>query len=367
MKNVSKLIGVIALVAIIGFSMAACGGDGDDNNNNNNNNSNNNNSNQTPVASDYTIGNLSQTAGSVTAVTITPNSGKSTGTVSNIKYTGSATIPQTAGTYAVTFDVAAVTGWNAATNLSAGNLVVTGGSPSVSYIITGSGTLFTATKSGATVGTANQSITSVINAIQTDANGANVAIQFGNGTAILDIDGESAFFGGTWGIITITGKIISANRYTITLTSTASVSINSTADISNRNTAISGGGSPSTTGIYNGGTGTVTISGGTVTALTAIQNTGTGSVIINSGTVSGTGELGSGISNSTNGTVTINGGTVSATSANTSTGAITNHGTVTINGGTVSAPNGCYAILNNLGGTVTISPSAVINGSKSGC
>jgi hypothetical protein len=77
--------------------------------------------NQTPVASDYNIGNLTQTAGSVTAVTITPKSGKSSGAVS-IKYAGSSTIPQTAGTYAVTFDVTAASGWNAATGLSAGTL-----------------------------------------------------------------------------------------------------------------------------------------------------------------------------------------------------------------------------------------------------
>ena len=80
--------------------------------------------NQTPVPSDYIIGNLNQTARSVTAVTITANSGKSPGTVSNIRYNNSTTIPQTAGTYAVTFDVAAAAGWSAAIGLSAGNLVV---------------------------------------------------------------------------------------------------------------------------------------------------------------------------------------------------------------------------------------------------
>jgi hypothetical protein len=80
--------------------------------------------NQTPVADDYTFGNLSQTAGSVTAVTITAKNGKSPGTVSNIRYTGSPMIPQTAGSYAVTFDVAAASGWNAATGLYAGSLTV---------------------------------------------------------------------------------------------------------------------------------------------------------------------------------------------------------------------------------------------------
>jgi len=79
--------------------------------------------NQTPVASDYTIGNLNQLAGHVVEVNITAKSGKSTGEVS-IKYAGNTAIPQTAGTYSVTFDVASATGWNAATNLSAGSLVI---------------------------------------------------------------------------------------------------------------------------------------------------------------------------------------------------------------------------------------------------
>jgi len=111
--NIIKLFGVIILVLVIEFSMIAC----DDGNKPES-------TNQTPVASDYTIDNLNQTAGSVTAVTITPKRGKSSGTV-NIKYDESAMPPQIAGTYVVTFDVAAVSGWNAATNLSAGNLVVT--------------------------------------------------------------------------------------------------------------------------------------------------------------------------------------------------------------------------------------------------
>ena len=87
-------------------------------------NNNNQHQNQTPVASHYTFGNLAQTAGSVTAVTITANAGASPGAVVNIRYNGNTEIPQTAGTFAVTFDVEAAEGWNSATGLSAGNLVV---------------------------------------------------------------------------------------------------------------------------------------------------------------------------------------------------------------------------------------------------
>jgi len=77
--------------------------------------------NQTPVATDFVVGNLNQTAGSVTAVTITPKQGKSTGAIT-IFYNGSTALPTNAGSYTVTFNVAAVTGWNAATGLAAGTL-----------------------------------------------------------------------------------------------------------------------------------------------------------------------------------------------------------------------------------------------------
>jgi len=80
--------------------------------------------NQTPVVGDYNIsGNFTQTAGSVTAVTVTAKEGKSPGTVT-VLYNGSTTIPQTVGSYPVTFNVAIATGWNAANGLSAGMLEV---------------------------------------------------------------------------------------------------------------------------------------------------------------------------------------------------------------------------------------------------
>ena len=89
-----------------------------------------NTSNQTPVADDYTFGNLNQMAGSVTAVTITAKSDKSPGVIGNIRYSGSPTLPQTVGNFTVTFDVAAAAGWNAASNLSAGTLTIIAASTS---------------------------------------------------------------------------------------------------------------------------------------------------------------------------------------------------------------------------------------------
>jgi hypothetical protein len=77
----------------------------------------------TPVATDFDIGNLTQIAGQVTPVTITPKEGKSTGKIT-IYYNGSTYLPTAIGTYEVTFDVAAAYGWNAANGLSGGTLTI---------------------------------------------------------------------------------------------------------------------------------------------------------------------------------------------------------------------------------------------------
>jgi hypothetical protein len=166
------------------------------------------------------------------------------------------------------------------------------------YIITGSGTTFTATKNGATVGTGNQALSDIISAIRTDANGANCTIQFGNGTTVLDVGNDYAFFGNpilggtSWGVITITGKI-KASYDAISLSS--GVTVISTADITadNGNRALKNDG------------GTITITSGTISGYTIGNN-----------------------SNSTNiATMVINGGTINAR--------ISNGGALTINNGTI--------------------------------
>jgi len=117
MKNLRKLFGIVSIIAIIACTMAACELFNDKPQD------------QTPVAGDYDIGNLKQSTNNVTAVTITPKAGKSGG-ARTIYYEGtggsakSITIPQNDGAYVVTFDVAAATGWNAATGLYAGTLIV---------------------------------------------------------------------------------------------------------------------------------------------------------------------------------------------------------------------------------------------------
>jgi hypothetical protein len=76
-----------------------------------------------PVAGDFNISNLFQTVGNVTAVTVTPKPGKSTGAIT-VFYNGSTALPTVAGTYTITFNVSAVTGWNAVTGLNGGILTI---------------------------------------------------------------------------------------------------------------------------------------------------------------------------------------------------------------------------------------------------
>jgi transcription elongation GreA/GreB family factor len=87
-----------------------------------------------PRAEDFTFKKLLQPAATTTDVLIEPKSGKSTGTITiyyegtgTTTYAKSTTHPTAAGTYKVTFDVAAQGAWEAATGLYAGSLkIVTG-------------------------------------------------------------------------------------------------------------------------------------------------------------------------------------------------------------------------------------------------
>ena len=250
-------------------------------------------------------------------------------------------------------------------------------SHAATYVITGSGTSFTARltgTSGTIIGTANTTIQTVIDSIKTNAAGADCTIQFGDGSSTLDIGSAGIKFDGsgtpTWGLITLTGKITNTTSSYVTIELTNGVSITSTADIAN--TADYG------VAVRNSSTGTATISGGTVSAArygsSAITTNSTGKIIVSGSTAKVT--SGSNYQWS-NGTITINGtatdellvitdGTVENTAGgrtirNNSTGAVTinggtfsqevynkSAGTVTINGGTFSQ------VSNDSTGTVTI-------------
>jgi hypothetical protein len=244
-----------------------------------------------------------------------------------------------------------------------------GGQTLTPYIITGSGTDFTATYNGAMVaGAENQPIQTVIDAIKADTTGEDCAIQFGSGGIALSIGTNYISFnnsgGNSWGKITLLGSISSSNTSatagTIVLADT--VSIDSKADVAN---SANGG-----RAINNTGTGTVNITAGTVSSIgangIAINNQSTGVIA-----VSGTALVTSASNSTTAGTITLNndgtdtaarlivsGGTVK----NTSSGkAIFNgsRGAVHISGGTVEANTG-QAIYDYNRGKITISGAALV-------
>jgi len=95
----------------------------------------------TPTAADFTIiGTGSFTYnGSTRPVTVTSKEEKSNGAIT-VKYNGSTTIPSTANTYTVTFDVVEAEDFNAANGLSAGILTIGKATPIVDdFTVSGTG------------------------------------------------------------------------------------------------------------------------------------------------------------------------------------------------------------------------------------
>jgi hypothetical protein len=206
-----------------------------------------------------------------------------------------------------------------------------GVAPGSTYIITGSGTSFTAANSGATIGSG--AIQDVIKAIRTHAAGKNLTIQFGNGTVTLDIGTATAEFnntGGTWGLVTLTGKITSATSTSNsgpqigTIIVRKSVSVTSNADIANTDdhACIA----------FDGGT--LSIIGGNVFSARGYAILNWGTVIISGGMVSTIGLNGATVFSQ--GTLTISGGMVSAQFCD-AVFLASSTATATISGSTVSA------------------------------
>ena len=229
----------------------------------------------------------------------------------------------------------------------------------------------------------NRGIEYIIDDINTNANGANCTIQFGDGSDVLDIGSERIRFWNyplTWGVITLTGKITSIDSYTITIQT--NVSINSTADIGN--TKSGGATATISNGTYEATTGTLTINGGTVSgkiynsailvindgSFNVLDNSQYGTLNIKGRTISSIGTAGSSaitpLSISAGGTVNISGGTITAVYGSF---AIQNSGTLTITNGTVQNTGFAdpIAVSNLSTDTVTIhAPPAVITGGTQG-
>jgi hypothetical protein len=140
MRNTLRLLGIIALAALIGFGLIACN-DGSTSTDDTVNN-------KTPIESDYDIECGEHIYdGYVKVANIQPKSGKSQGAV-HVYYNGKTdkVPPKDIGDYEVTFDVMPVSGWNKAEGLKAGTLSIVSASsvrfhPVVDdFIIEGTGT-----------------------------------------------------------------------------------------------------------------------------------------------------------------------------------------------------------------------------------
>jgi hypothetical protein len=230
------------------------------------------------------------------------------------------------------------------------------------YVITGSGWQFTATKNSVTVGVDNVPIQTVIDFIKTDADGNACTIQFEDGTATLDIGTAKITFdsgsGADWGLITLTGKILAKHHeyQSAPILLKNSVFVNSQADITHVTMEHIYG------AIYIESNGSLTISDGIVKASdvnAAICNASTGKVNITGGKVMADGGYLSTILNNSSGEINISGGIISSTGNYSSTVYNTSTGEVIISGGEVSASGiQGIAIYNNSIGKITVSGDA---------
>jgi fibronectin type 3 domain-containing protein len=132
-KAIRRIAGIIAIVAIIGFIMIACdlGDVGDDGNEK---------LRKTPTVDDFDINGIGTVYfdGEEKSVTITAITDKTSGkitvyyeSIDKETYPKVDVAPIDFGTYNVTFDVAAATGWNSASELSAGTLIIADGAPGI--------------------------------------------------------------------------------------------------------------------------------------------------------------------------------------------------------------------------------------------
>jgi len=182
--------------------------------------------NQTPVIGDFNISGTGTFTynGSSRTVTITPKVGSSQGAIT-VYYNGSMTAPSAVGTYTVTFNVAASTGFNAVTGLSAGTLIINAATPVASdFNISGTG-IFTYNASPMTV-TITPKTGSSQGAITVYYNGATTAPSaVGTYTVTFNVatsTGFNAVTGLSAGTITINTAI-----FTITFNSNGGSTVNS--------------------------------------------------------------------------------------------------------------------------------------------
>ncbi|MCL2185799.1 MAG: hypothetical protein FWB86_08115 [Treponema sp.] len=194
-----------------------------------------------------------------------------------------------------------------------------------------------------------------IDAIRTDANGANCTIQFGDGRTPLTTPNDEVTFSGRWGTITLTGFFTSyATKNNSAITISGAINVINYARLRYESTV-----SGNISMMNNSGTGTLTIEGGILEAkgkspTSVLTNSSTGTIIVKNGYFEAEGV---GIRNTAAGKIIIEGGWVDAFNQF----AICNEGA-----GTVTINNGYSSVWNEGTGTVTVNGGttelAVING-----
>ena len=228
-------------------------------------------------------------------------------------------------------------------------------------------------------------IQDAITHIRGAAAGGAITIQFGDGTETLNIGNSMASFnttgGGTWGAITLTGKISSTNPtgQEGTVGVFNDVSLTTTADIRNTN----GGTNISGRALIFNSTGTLDITGGTIQAAGAggqalrITNAGIVNISgaetlitsVNASTATGLSVGGTIVMVDADAQLNMTGGTVNNTASNNYARAINNVSSnhadaVIISGGLVTVTNygGAIAIRNAANGVIHIRDTTIISG-----
>jgi hypothetical protein len=236
--------------------------------------------------------------------------------------------------------------------------------PNAPYIITGSGAAFTATRGGATVGTANQPIQTVIEAVRANAAGAACRIQFGDGATPLNIGPAQVVLnntGGNWGAITLSGKIsgsaIAGTAGVIQIS--GNVSVTTTAEITN----IAGSAALGGNALSTNSSGSLTVAGGKISTAgrtaNAIYSNGSSAITMTDGTVEVTGS-GNGILNTGSGTLTMTGGTVIYSGNGGDAVYHNSEGAMTMSGGTIDGGRTGGAAVRGGYGKITVSGTAMI-------
>ena len=267
--------------------------------------------------------------------------------------------------------------------------------PSSQYIITGSGTQFTATLGTApndtVIGTPNTAILTVMSSMAASAGGAASSILFGSGTALNIGTSTINFSSPWWGTVSILGSITGTGASVIevgtgvNLTSTANVTNANTNMVANSNHAFRNNGnltinaglvastaSMAATIWLAAPAGSLNINGGTIESSNAagssfaIVNNSSGTITIINGTISANGPSGQAIWNASLGTVNVQGGTVQAlgpSGPNRIAIFSNSAGTINITGGTVQGTDNAIGVAPGSGYTVNITPLS-LNGTN---